>query len=131
MTRYYKLSTLFVFKISTFMIIFINFYSKFVFRKVSIKSFFLIQCWVSMISPSNATCNALMIPCSSQVTTSRSNHNFFLNSKNFLDDFLQLLIFLSTKSFRTNLLYGWNSVLGINSCLYFCFSGSHLSKICA
>ena len=73
----------------------------------------------------------LMISSSSQVTTTGSNPNFFLNSKIFLDDFLQLLIFLLTKSLCTNLLHGWNSVLGINSCLYFCFSGSHLSKICA
>ena len=92
---------------------------------------FLIQCWVSIISPSNATCNALMISCSSQVTTSGSNPNFSLNSKNYLYDFLQLLIFLPTKSFRTNTLHRWYSVLGVNSCLYFCFSRSHLSKICA
>ena len=84
-----------------------------------------------MISPSNATCNALMISYLSQVTTSGSNSNFFLIFKKFFGDFLQLLIFLLTKSFRTNLVNSRNSVLGINSYLHFCFSGLHLSKICA
>ena len=130
MILYYKLSTLFVFKISTAMIIFINFYSKFVFRKISIKSFVLIQCWVSIISPSSVTCNVLMISCLSQVTTSGSNPNFFFYSKNFFDDFLQLLSFLSTKPFRSNLLHGWNSVLGINSCLYFFFWITFIKNQC-
>ena len=70
-----------------------------------------------------------MISCSSQVTKLGSNPNFFLNSKNLFDDFLQLLIFFSTKPFRTNTLHGWYFTLGVNSCLYFCFSRSHLSKI--
>ena len=72
-----------------------------------------------------------MISCSSQVTTSGSNPIFCWNSKNFFDYFLQLLIFLSTKSFRTNTLHPWYAALGVNSCLYFCFSDSHLSKIWA
>ena len=87
--------------------------------------------WVSIVSPSKTTCNALMISCSSLVTTSGSNPNVFLNSKNFFDDFLELLIFLSTKSFGTNTLHRWCSALGVNSCLYFCFSRWHLLKICA
>ena len=113
------------------MVIFISLYSKFVFRKISINSFIFNTIWVSIISPSYATFNDLMITCSSQVTKLGSNPYFFLNFKDLFDDFLQLLIFFPTKSFRTNTLYCWKFVLGINSCLYFCFFGSHLSKICA
>ena len=43
-----------------------DFYSNLVFRKVSTKSFFSIQYWVWIISPSNSSCNALIISCSSQ-----------------------------------------------------------------
>ena len=60
-----------------------------------------------------------------------SSPNFFLNFKNLFDDFLQLLIFLSTKSFRKNTLHRWYFALGVNSCLYYCFFRSHLSKVCA
>ena len=39
--------------------------------------------------------------------------------------------FFSTKSFCSNTLHCWYSALGINSCQYVCFFGSHLSKVCA
>ena len=108
--------------IFVFMIIFNNFYSKFVFKKVSISLLFLIQYWVWIISPSSPTCNVLIIFCLSQVILWGSIPNFSLKFKNFSNAFLQLLIFLLTKSFYTNLLHGWNFVLGINlyQYLYFC-----------
>ena len=89
------------------------------------------QHWVSIISPLNVVCNVFMISCLSQVTTLMSSPNVFLNFENLFDDFLQHLIFLSTKSFRANTLHRWYLALDVNSCLYFCFFGSHLSKICA
>ena len=89
------------------------------------------QYWVSIISPLNVVCNVFMISCLSQVTTLMSSPNVFLNFENLFDDFLQHLIFLSTKSFRANTLHRWYLALDVNSCLYFCFFGSHLSKICA
>ena len=72
-----------------------------------------------------------MTSYSSQVTTLGSNPNFFLNSKNLFNDFLQLLIFLSTELFRTNTLHRWYSALDFNYCLHICFCESHLSKLCA
>ena len=77
---------------------------------------FWTQCRV-YISPSNATCNALIISCSSKLYLLGSNPNFSLNFKNYPDASLQLLIFLSTKLFCTTLLHGWNFVSGINSYL--------------
>ena len=69
MSLCHKLPTLFVFKISNFMIIFINFYSKFVFRKVSIKSFVfntvLSRCYLSF------KCN---LQCAYDVLFATSNY---------------------------------------------------------
>ena len=115
------------------MVTFINFDSNFVFRKVIVNFvvFNTIQYWVRIIFPSNAIFNVLMISWSSQVNLSGSYPNIFLNSKSFFDVTPRLLIFLSTKLLCTNTLHCWNSVSGVNCCLYFCLSGQYLSKICA
>ena len=117
-----------LFKICVCITIFINFYSKFAFKKVKIKYFSLTQYWVYIISPSNATCNALIISCL-VLYSFGSNHNFSWNSQNCFDASLRPLIFLSAKSFLRNVSHGRNFVLGINSYLYLCLFGSHLSKI--
>ena len=103
-----------LFKICVCMTIFIYFYSKFAFRKVKIKYFSLTQYWVCIISSSNATCNELIISCSSKLYSFGSNHTFSWNSQNCFDDSLRLLIFLSAKSFLRNVSHGRNFVLGIN-----------------
>ena len=116
MTLSQKWSTLFIFRISVFMIIFINFYSKFVLRKVSIKSF-LFNTVLNMNSLTfkcklQCTCNILFVTSNFV----RVYANFSLNFRNSSDAVLQLLIFLSTKSFCTNIL-DQNFALGISYCL--------------
>ena len=83
-----------------------------------------------IISPSNATCNELIIRWSSKLYSLGSNPNFYSNSKNCSDASLQLLIFLSARSFLSYLSHVRNVVLGINSYLYFWLFGSHFFKNC-
>ena len=70
------------------------------------------------------TCNILFIK-----TIFIRDWSFSLNSKKFFDDTLQLLIFLSAKSFHKNTLHSWKCALDINWYLYFCLFGSHLPHI--
>ena len=121
---FYQFSSFFfTFRISVYMIIFINFYSKFVFRKLAFKSFALntILSMHNFAFKCNFQCAYNIISFSSKLILWRSNPKFSLNSKNCFDATPWLLIFLSVKSFRTYLLHVWNFVLGISLYLYFCF----------
>ena len=119
MILYIFLPLFFIFRIFLYMSIFMNFYYKFVFRKAKIRSFIL----NTVLSMHNFAFklnlqyafNILFI----KIMLAGSNLNFSLNSKNCFDATLRL--FLSTKSFRTNTLHGWNFASGITYCLFFCF----------